>query len=135
MPSRGRSPTNCRENMVCTSSLTLTDRSGGASRNYFGGVEKLLSFGAYPDVPLTLARERREDAHRLLAAGTKPSVHRRAEAGRKNLESFNTFRGVATEWLRMKEEIMAPVTYNSDETSSKRHREFWAARDEEMQAA
>jgi len=79
---------------------------------YFGGVEKLLSFGAYPDVPLTLARERREDARRLLAAGTNPSVHRRAEADRKNLESFNTFRVVAAEWLRMKEEVMAPVTFN-----------------------
>ncbi len=79
---------------------------------HFSGTEKLLSFGAYPEVSLQLARERREEARQLLATGTNPSVHRRAEADRKTLESFNTFRVVAAEWLRMKEEIMAPVTYN-----------------------
>jgi hypothetical protein len=31
------------------------------------GKEKRLAFGVYPDVPLTLARERRENARKLLA--------------------------------------------------------------------
>ncbi len=77
----------------------------------FGGAEKLLSFGTYPEVSLMLARERREEARRLLAAGTDPSVHRRAEAERRNLESFNTFRIVAAEWLQMKADSMAAGTH------------------------
>ncbi len=79
---------------------------------HFGGAEKLLSFGAYPEVSLQLARERREEARQLLAKGTDPSVHRRAEAERKTLESFNTFRVVATEWLTMKEGVMAAGTHS-----------------------
>jgi hypothetical protein len=35
----------------------------------FDGREKLLSFGTYPDVTLKVARERREEARKLLAAG------------------------------------------------------------------
>jgi len=43
------------------------------------GKEKLLSFGVCPDVPLKLARERRDEARRQLASGIDPSVKRRAE--------------------------------------------------------
>jgi hypothetical protein len=35
----------------------------------FGGKEKLLSFGAYPDTGLKDARERREEARKLLVNG------------------------------------------------------------------
>src|SRR5882757_9323505 len=34
-----------------------------------GGVEKLLTLGAYPDVSLKRAREKRDDARRTLADG------------------------------------------------------------------
>ncbi len=40
----------------------------------FDGKEKLLSFGVYPDVTLTEARERREQARKLLANGADPSA-------------------------------------------------------------
>lgn len=41
--------------------------------NYrINGKEKLLALGVYPDVPLKLARERREEARRLVANGTAP---------------------------------------------------------------
>jgi len=36
------------------------------------GREKLLSFGAYPEVPLRSAREQRDEARRLIAAGIDP---------------------------------------------------------------
>ena len=39
----------------------------------FDGKSKLLSFGEYPSVSLRDARERREDARRLLAKGVDPS--------------------------------------------------------------
>ena len=35
----------------------------------FLGVEKLMSFGQYPDVPLALARGRHAAARKLLASG------------------------------------------------------------------
>ncbi|NJM76040.1 MAG: DUF4102 domain-containing protein [Acaryochloridaceae cyanobacterium RU_4_10] len=43
------------------------------------GKEKRIGFGRYPDVPLALARERREEARKLLAAGVDPSVQRQAQ--------------------------------------------------------
>ena len=41
--------------------------------------EKLISFGIYPDVPLRLARDRREEARQQLAAGIDPGAKRKAE--------------------------------------------------------
>jgi Arm DNA-binding domain len=38
-------------------------------RYYYGKSEKLLSLGSYPDVPLKRAREKRDEARRLLADG------------------------------------------------------------------
>lgn len=42
-------------------------------RYRFGGKEKLLALGVYPDVSLDAARERRDEARRLLAQGMDPS--------------------------------------------------------------
>jgi len=41
------------------------------------GRENRISFGAYPDVPLKLARERRELARQSVAAGIDPSAARK----------------------------------------------------------
>jgi hypothetical protein len=38
-------------------------------RYWIGGVEKLLTLGAYPDVPSKRAREKRDEARRLIADG------------------------------------------------------------------
>lgn len=47
-------------------------------RYRFGGKEGMLSLGTYPDVPLALARQRRDEARALIAAGTDPSEQRKA---------------------------------------------------------
>jgi integrase len=60
----------------------------------FSGKEKLLALGTYPDVPLAAARDRREDARRVIAAGIDPSAQRRAEKE----ASGATFELVAREW-------------------------------------
>ncbi len=44
----------------------------------YAGKEKLLSLGVYPEVRLADARERREEARKLLADGIDPSAHRQA---------------------------------------------------------
>ena len=46
-------------------------------RYHYGKSEKLLSLGSYPDVPLKRAREKRDQARRLLADGVDPSAQRK----------------------------------------------------------
>ncbi len=65
----------------------------------FEGKEKRLALGVYPDVPLALARQRREDARQLLARGVDPGVHRKAAAQAKADLGANTFEITAREWL------------------------------------
>lgn len=78
----------------------------------FEGKEKLLSFGAYPDVPLRLARKRRDEARELLATGEDPSRVRQAEQARKVLEAANTFKATAEQWLWMRADSLAPATHD-----------------------
>ena len=65
----------------------------------FAGKEKKLTFGSYPDVTLASARERRDEARSLVAAGTDPS-HRlyQAQVDQQAREE-ETFNSVADEWL------------------------------------
>lgn len=63
----------------------------------FDGREKRLAHGVYPDVPLSLARERRDEARRLLARGVDPSAHRKAAKG--DPDAANSFETIAREWL------------------------------------
>ena len=63
------------------------------------GREKLLSMGVYPDVPLFLARVRRDDARKLLANGVDPSVHRQATKLAHAEGSANSFEVIGREWF------------------------------------
>src|SRR6185437_12910599 len=64
-------------------------------RYRLGGVEKLLTLGAYPDVSLKRAREKRDDARKLVADGIDPADKRQAEA----VAAADTFEAVAREWF------------------------------------
>ena len=63
------------------------------------GREKLLSMGVYPDVPLVLARVRRDDARKLLANGVDPSLHRQATKLAQAEGSANSFEVIGREWF------------------------------------
>lgn len=65
----------------------------------FGGKEKRISLGTYPDVSLKDARERRERARKLVSSGVDPSLHRQVEKSRRASVSANSFEAVALEWL------------------------------------
>lgn len=65
----------------------------------FGDKQKLLSMGVYPDVSLKQARERRDEARRLLAEGIDPSVHRQTEKAMAVTRTTGTFESVALEWV------------------------------------
>jgi len=57
--------------------------------------ENLLSLGVYPDVSLRKARERRDEARRLLADGIDPGDKRKAEQA----AGAETFEAIAREWF------------------------------------
>ena len=62
----------------------------------FGGKEKRLSLGVYPDISLKSAREKRDAVRRQHAAGTDPGLTRKAErVAESGADSFET---VAREW-------------------------------------
>jgi len=63
----------------------------------FGGKEKLLSLGTYPEVSLADARERRSVARKLLAQGVDPGAARKEEQA-TSAEDARTFEVVALEW-------------------------------------
>jgi integrase len=63
----------------------------------FGGKQKTLSIGIYPTVTLKQAREKRDEAKRLLAANMDPSTKRRLE--KLGASTGNTFQVVAEELL------------------------------------
>lgn len=71
----------------------------------FDGKEKLLSFGTYPDVPLIRAREKRDEARRLLADGVDPGENQKVQKAAKIALAANSFEVVAREWFaKMKPE-------------------------------
>ncbi|MBI3229157.1 MAG: integrase arm-type DNA-binding domain-containing protein, partial [Burkholderiales bacterium] len=65
----------------------------------FEGKEKLLSLGSYPEVSLKDARERRDDARKMLANGIDPSENRKAQKTAKVERAANSFEIVAREWF------------------------------------
>lgn len=75
-------------------------------RYRMGGLEKLLALGMYPDVPLKRAREKRDEARRLIADGVDPSVKRKAERE----APAETFEAVASEWLELQRKSLAAET-------------------------
>ncbi|WP_458377854.1 tyrosine-type recombinase/integrase [Pseudomonas fluorescens] len=66
-------------------------------RYRFGGKAKMMGLGAYPTVTLAKARERREDARRLLANGIDPTAHKQAEKTAQSALA-HTFEELAREW-------------------------------------
>lgn len=64
----------------------------------FGGKEKLLALGTYPEVTLADARQRRDDARKLVANGVDPSEAKKAQKAARQEAGENSFEVVAREW-------------------------------------
>ena len=64
----------------------------------FSGKRKTLSLGVYPDVSLKEARERRDEARKLLANGVDPSEHRKAQKTAVQERAANAFEVIGREW-------------------------------------
>ena len=65
----------------------------------YGGKQKTLSFGAYPEVSLADARLRREEAKGKLRQGVDPGMVIKAE---KQAATADTFEAVSTDWFEKK---------------------------------
>lgn len=79
-------------------------------RYRFAGKQMMLGLGTYPDTTLKMAREKRDDARRLLAAEPPidPSLARKAD--RAAASSPETLKAIATEFLEMQTAGAAATT-------------------------
>jgi integrase len=74
----------------------------------FNGVEKSpFALGVYPQVSLKDARKQQANAKELLAQGIDPNEHKKEEKRLAILQSDNTFRAIANEWLNNRANITA----------------------------
>lgn len=94
--------------------LFLDVRPNGAKywrlKYRFGGKEKLLALGVYPDVGLKDARNRRDEAKSLVEEGIDPGQQRKVEKLTAVLSAANTFEAIAIEWQKHNEKHWAPIT-------------------------
>lgn len=67
----------------------------------FGGREKLLALGSYPQISLADARQRRDEAKAMIAKGVDPGAARQAQKEAQS-QAAETFEVVAREWLAKK---------------------------------
>lgn len=80
-------------------------------RYRFDGREKLLAFGAYPDVSLLRAREKRQAARALLADGIDPSAQAKADKADHAARHEHTFANIAEELMeKLRREGKAETT-------------------------
>jgi len=63
------------------------------------GKEKRLSLGTYPEVGLKEARDRRDEARKLIADRIDPSEHRKANRAASMDRAANSFEVVTREWF------------------------------------
>lgn len=70
----------------------------------FEGREKKLAVGRYPDVGLSEARKRRDEARELIAAGKDPAREKRRNKIRSQLQAENTFAGIAEEYCEKRKQ-------------------------------
>lgn len=79
----------------------LVTPSGGKLWRFkyrFVDKEKKLTFGAYPEISLSDARQRRDEARKLLTNGVDPSETKKAQKAAQGEQDANTFEVIAREW-------------------------------------
>jgi len=74
----------------------------------FEGKEKLLALGVYPDTSLKDARERRDEARRLIASGVDPSEVKKAQKAATVERVANSFEVICREWLESRRSTVEP---------------------------
>lgn len=75
-----------------------------------GGKEKMLSLGTYPEVGLAIARERRDEARKLIAGGIDPSAERKANKS----SGADAFEVMAREFMDKQRRKVTDSTWQRD---------------------
>ncbi|MBS0461697.1 MAG: integrase arm-type DNA-binding domain-containing protein [Proteobacteria bacterium] len=85
------------------------------------GKRNTLSLGTYPDVSLKRAREKRDEARKLLADGIDPGVKRQAEKTAAVERAANSFEAVAREWLLVRKPGWTEKQYDKEVKRLEKH--------------
>jgi hypothetical protein len=64
----------------------------------FTNKENHLALGVYPEVTLNMARDKRDEARKVLANGTDPSQAKKEVKRQQLLNAENSFESLAREW-------------------------------------
>ncbi len=99
--------------------LSLIVEPAGAKlwrlRYTFGGKEKMLSLGSFPEVSLADARGKRDEALTQLANGINPSDQKKQDRLVAELAGRNTFGAIAEEYVqRLEESGVSEATVNKN---------------------
>lgn len=87
----------------------------------FDGKRKTLALGVYPDTGLALAREKRDEARRLLAQEIDPGVQRKQEKLERLDALAHTFEAVARDWMKVKGKEWTDSYATKTRSSLERH--------------
>lgn len=68
-------------------------------RYRWGGTQRTLSVGVWPEIGRETARDRRDDLRKLAGSGTDPSMERKRLEAEKRRASAGSFKAVAEKWL------------------------------------
>ncbi|MGN6690434.1 MAG: Arm DNA-binding domain-containing protein, partial [Sphingopyxis sp.] len=96
--------------------LLITPPGGKLWRLKFrvSGRERKLAIGSYPEISLSEARKRRDEARELLATGKDPAREKQRDKIRARLQAENTFAGIAAEYCEKRKrdghKAWAPAT-------------------------
>jgi len=74
---------------------------------HFGGKEKLLSLGTYPDTSLSQAREKRDEARKQIADGIDPAETRKTA----KIAKSHIFKQVTYDWLASNAHLVRDTTH------------------------
>lgn len=92
-------------------------------RYRFDGKDSQIVLGTYPEMSLADAREKRDEARKLIRTGTNPSAARKAAKTEREEARTNTFGGAAKDWLehcdgKWKEQTVKRIKLYLDHASS-----------------
>ncbi|MFC3579551.1 tyrosine-type recombinase/integrase [Sphingomonas hylomeconis] len=88
--------------------VTAKGFKGWRLKYRFGGKEKLLTFGTFPEVSLIEARELRDAALRQLRGGTDPAIDKKQRAAARVTQADLTFKAIADDWIASQEPTWSP---------------------------
>jgi integrase len=90
------------------------------------GKEKYLAFGAYPEISLADARERRGDARKSVAHGVDPAEIRKAQKASKENAAADSFEVVAREWHSSHVKAKTWVTSHAEHKLARLEKDLFA---------